>query len=340
MNAAESLLLRRPAVRPPLDVPFSPIALGNRAYEQAVREARETDEVGFALERNQGRVSVRRMRILRHGHEEETLRYLERTVKFLLWQIGGWKLTLAAPSSIASALAGIYSQSGARSFDTHLMAQAYGRPFEVHLTSLDRLPVALESGTPLGGHLDGCRIGFDLGASDYKLSAVQEGKAVFTTEIPWDPRVQPDPEWHFQKIQEGLRQAASHLPRVDAIGGSSAGIILDNEVRVASLFRSVPPDLFQQKARTLFHRLRAEWGVPLEVANDGDVTALAGGMSLGVKAILGIAMGSSLAAGWLDSEGRIGGWLNELAFAPVDYHPSAPADEWSGDVWSTADWNS
>ena len=25
------------------------------------------------------------------------------------------------------------------------------------------------------------------------------------------------------------------------------------------------------------------------------------------------------------------GWLNELAFAPVDYHPQAAADEWSGD---------
>lgn len=25
------------------------------------------------------------------------------------------------------------------------------------------------------------------------------------------------------------------------------------------------------------------------------------------------------------------GWLNELAFAPVDYNPKAPADEWSGD---------
>lgn len=30
-------------------------------------------------------------------------------------------------------------------------------------------------------------------------------------------------------------------------------------------------------------------------------------------------------------KGQITGWLNELAFAPVDYNPNAPIDEWSGD---------
>jgi hypothetical protein len=43
-----------------------------------------------------------------------------------------------------------------------------------------------------------------------------------------------------------LHRAAAHLPRVDAIGGSSAGIIVDNEIRVASLLRAVPRKLFQK----------------------------------------------------------------------------------------------
>jgi predicted NBD/HSP70 family sugar kinase len=30
-------------------------------------------------------------------------------------------------------------------------------------------------------------------------------------------------------------------------------------------------------------------------------------------------------------EGHIMGWLNELAFAPLDYNPNAPVEEWSGD---------
>jgi predicted NBD/HSP70 family sugar kinase len=73
-------------------------------------------------------------------------------------------------------------------------------------------------------------------------------------------------------------------------------------------------------------------GVPLEVINDGDVTALAGSMALEDNGILGIAMGSSEAAGYVDLNGHILGWLNELAFAPFDYSPSAPVDEWSGDI--------
>ena len=131
---------------------------------------------------------------------------------------------------------------------------------------------------------------------------------------------------------DSLRKAAAHLPRVDAIGGSSAGIIINNEIKVASLFRAVPQDKFEREGKTLFHRLKAEWKIPFEVANDGDVTALAGALSLGRNAMLGVAMGSSEAGGYLDRQGRILGWLNELAFAPVDFNPSTVADEWSGDI--------
>jgi predicted NBD/HSP70 family sugar kinase len=123
------------------------------------------------------------------------------------------------------------------------------------------------------------------------------------------------------------------LPRVDAIGGSSAGIYVNNEVRVASLFRGVPPDLFERHVRRMFFTLQERWGgVPFEVANDGEVTALAGSMSLGDGAVLGLAMGTSLAAGYATPAGGITPWLNELAFAPVDYHAEGPRDEWSGDL--------
>ena len=99
---------------------------------------------------------------------------------------------------------------------------------------------------------------------------------------------------------------------------------------VASLFRGVPKDRFDE-VRNLFLRLREELGVPLEVVNDGDVTALAGAMSLDDNRVLGIALGSSEAGGYVDRNGAITGWLNELAFAPVDYNPTAAVDEWSGD---------
>src|SRR5438128_12297827 len=59
---------------------------------------------------------------------------------------------------------------------------------------------------------------------------------------------------------------------------------------------------------------------------------MAGSMSLGENPVLGIAMGSSEAAGYVNAAGNITGWLNELAFAPIDYRPDGPADEWSGDI--------
>jgi predicted NBD/HSP70 family sugar kinase len=334
MTPVAEFLLNKPAVAPPLDSDFRPISLGNRQYRQAVAAAKTSVPLAIALERNDGHISVFRTEVLPagSGHDAATQLYVERLVKLLLWQIGGWKIVIGGPRDIGDLIAQTYSPVGARAFDVKLMEQVYEKRFAVETVDYAKTPAACESSVALGGHLDGCRIGFDLGASDYKLAAVKDGEAVFTTEIPWDPRPQSDPDWHYQKINEGLKLAAKHLPRVDAIGGSSAGIYIGNKVMVASLFRGVPTELFAQKIKPLFLNLRREWGVPLEVANDGDVTALAGAMSLRVNGVLGIAMGSSQAAGFLDNEGRITGWLNELAFAPVDYNPRAAADEWSGDI--------
>jgi predicted NBD/HSP70 family sugar kinase len=132
---------------------------------------------------------------------------------------------------------------------------------------------------------------------------------------------------------DSLTRAAAHLPRVDAIGGSAAGVYVANEVKVASLFRGVPPDLFRSRAKGLFLELKRAWGgIPFEIVNDGEVTALAGSMALNDNAVLGIAMGSSEAAGYVTPDGTITSWLNELAFAPIDYQPDGPVDEWSGDA--------
>src|SRR5690242_9217875 len=324
------ILSATPAVTPPLDPGFRPISLGNRRYKQAVATAKSKVPLAIALERNNGQISVFKTEILPGSSSSDgaTHLYVERLVKFLLWQIGGWRITVSGPREIGDFIARTYSPTGARGFDVKLMEQVYEKQFTVEIVDIAKTPAARESSVALGGHLDGCRIGFDLGASDYKLAAVKDGEAVFTTEIPWDPRPQTNPDWHYQKINDGLKLAAKHLPRLDAIGGSSAGIYIDNKVMVASLFRGVPPELFAQKVKPMFLNLRKEWGVPFEVANDGDVTALAGALSLQANGVLGIAIGSSQAAGFLDAQGRITGWLNELAFAPIDYNPRAAADEW------------
>jgi predicted NBD/HSP70 family sugar kinase len=318
-----------PKIAAPLDPGFQPAVLFNRHYVTAARASGRAVPLVLGLEREGGLVS-RYGTIVKPEADAETLRYVERIVKFLLWARGGWRLHVGGPKAIGAFLGKTYSPRGARKFDCGMMALAYGRKFQVVTTTAGRVPADKEMQVAAGGHLKGCRIGFDLGASDYKVSAVVDGEAIFTEETPWDPKTHADPEYHYHHLSAGLHRAAAHLPRVDAIGGSSAGIIVDNEIRVASLLRAVPKKLFP-KAAGIFKRIQKEWNVPVLVMNDGDVTALAGALSLRQKGMLGIAMGSSQAGGFMDRQGRILGWLNELAFVPVDLNPAAPAEEWSGD---------
>ena len=260
-------------------------------------------------------------------------RYAERLLKFLLWQKGGYRVSIGGDAEICRFLQDVYSPTGKRAFDHQFMGdRVYGRPMVIQHTAYDQLPAEHEAVAPLGRHLEGCRIGFDLGASDRKCAAVIDGEVVFSEEVPWDPSRQADPQYHFDGINDSLKRAAAKLPRVDAIGGSAAGVYVNNEVRVGSLYRAVPQNLFDSRIRRLFFELQAAWGgIPFEVVNDGEVTALAGSMALNDNAVLGIAFGSSLAAGYVTPQGNITGWLNELAFVPIDYRENAPADEWSGD---------
>ena len=330
---SSALTLVAPSFRPPLDPDFRPAVLANRTFRREAREAGAAVPLVIALERSDGAVS--RFDTLAfaadHPRAAANLLYAERLVKFLLWARGGWKVTIGGPASIANHIRRVYSPAGLRAFDYQFMGETvYQQPFIVVACAAEDAPPAREAGQSLGRHLDGCRIGFDLGASDLKVSAVIDGQPVWSDEIVWEPVEQTDPTYHYERIVAALRLAQSKLPRLDAIGGSSAGVYVDNRPMVASLFRGIPANRYDE-IRSMFLRIRDEFGVPLEVINDGDVTALAGAMSLDDDGVLGIAMGSSEAVGYVNREGAVTGWLNELAFAPVDYSPSAPVDEWSGD---------
>ncbi len=322
----------QPKVVAPLDQGFLPASLFTRCYRE-LSPPNERVPLRLALERGDGSISTYSIPVTRPaaGHREATLTLVERTVKFLLWQRGGWKLTVGGPREIGEFIRRTYSPSGVRKFDAEFMTGVYERPFEVVIAEAEDVPDAQEGTFPLGRHLDGCRVGFDLGASDRKASAVVDGQVVFSEEIVWDPRNAANPDYHYQNILDSIRRAAVHLPRLDAVGGSTAGVIINNRMRVASLYRSVPQEQFAAKIAPLFLRIADELGVPVEVINDGEVTALAGSMSLGENSILGIAMGSSQAGGYVDREGHVTGWLNELAFVPIDYRRDGPQDEWSGD---------
>jgi predicted NBD/HSP70 family sugar kinase len=325
--------LVEPRFVPPLDESFRPAALANRAFRRRVIQSGSGVPLIFGLERPDGSLGRYETTVFADGHPlaEGNLFYAERTLKFLMWQKGGGKVYVGGPTSVGEHIRHVYARDGERAFDYHFMGEEVcEREFTVIPCSSGDVPPEHEQEQALGRHLDGYRIGFDLGASDLKVSAVVDGEAVFSEEIVWEPRKHSDPSYHYDQITAALRLAGSKLPQVDAIGGSAAGIYIHNRPMVASLFRGIPKDRYGE-IREMFLRIRDEMGVPLEVVNDGEVTALAGSMSLGVGRVLGLALGSSEAAGYVTANGNITGWLDELAFAPVDFSPDAPVDEWSGD---------
>jgi predicted NBD/HSP70 family sugar kinase len=319
----------------PLDEGFMPMAVVYRDFEEALKNA-PSQKIILALERNDGLVSTFPLTVFKDGtgHDEENHDFVERIVKTLLWTRGGYKITVAGSEVIANRIKEDYTESGIRAFDAKFMSEVYESDFEVVSTSLENAPVANESAAPVGRHLDGCRIGFDAGGSDRKVSSVVEGEATYSEEVVWFPKLKNDPQYHYDGIMEAMKTAAAKMPRVDAIGVSTAGVVIGNRIMTSSLFLKVKnenPEAFEKVVKNIYTDIAKEIGAPVEVANDGDVTALAGAMDLGDNNVLGIAMGTSEAGGYVDGNGNITGWLNELAFVPADYNKDAMLDEWSGD---------
>ncbi len=313
---------------PPLDPDFIPLGRFNEAFLQTA-----TMPIGLALERSNGQMAVYETKI--HGTEamaQADRYYLRRLLKTMLWLYGGFRIYIQGSDAMTQAMAQDFGNGGCQDFDFHYMAGVYEQPFQV--VSCATLPQEKGGAKAIGRHLDGCRIGFDAGGSDRKVSAVVDGQSVFSQEVVWFPKLNGDPQYHYDGIVSAFRAAAEKMPRVDAVGISSAGVYIDNRTMSASLFLQVPPDLFEAQVKDIYIRaVQDTFGdVPYAVANDGDVSALAGAMNLQVNNVLGLAMGTSEAAGFVDENGLITGWLNELAFVPVDASPTAMADEWSLDI--------
>ena len=323
-----------PKFVPVLDKEFRPAALENRIFLNAVKETGKSVPISIGIERSDGLLSRYSTYIFDDTSKmaDANLKYVERLVKCLLWIWGGWKIILGGPSYIGDYIRQIYSPGGKREFDAGVMKRIYEKQFTVEITDYEKVPEAKESTKAIGRHQDGCRIGLDAGGSGLKVSAVINGEAVHSEKILWQPKVNSNPDYHYSEILKALKSAATYLPSVDAVGVSSAGIFINNRIMISSLFLEVPYELFEKKVRNMFLDIQEKLGsIPLEVSHDGDVTALAGAMQLNDTRILGISMGTSEAGGYIDSNGNITGWLNELAFVPVDYNTEAIVDEWSGD---------
>ena len=321
---------RVPAV---LDPGFHPAVLAVNAYNKLVESSGAALPVRIALEQADGSVFRFDTCVLSESHPQAGANafFVERLIKFILWSRGGWRIYIDGPAALVEPLTAHYQKDETGRFDAHFVGElVFGH--ELTIVRTKDVPPERAETKPLGRYLDGCRIGFDLGGSDRKVAAVIDGRVVYSNETEWDPYHKPDPQYHYDGIMDSLNKAAAHLPRIDAIGGSAAGVYVNNRVKAGSLFRGVPRDVFEARVSNMFLDIRKQWNdVPLEIVNDGEVTALAGSMSLGANAILGIALGTSTAGGYVTPDGRITSWLNELAFVPIDYNASAAVDEWSGD---------
>lgn len=325
--------IKTPKVNLKLDPTFVPAITYHTNFKKEVLATKDYEKVVIVVKRNNDLSELYETVVFNNSENrfEDNIFYLERLVKTLLWIYGGYEITFVGPVELYNKLSEIFSDNGSRSFDSKFMTRIYEQEFKVlHATEV---PEVKSGDQAIGKHLEGRRIGFDAGGSDMKVSAVIDGEPIHSEEIVWLPKLNSDPLYHKKQIRAAIQKAVDKLDgKVDGIGVSSAGVYMNNEARVASLFIQVPDDLFEKHIKNIYKDIAKELNVPLEVANDGDVTALAGSMSLGFVELLGIAMGTSEAVGYINKDGHIAGWLNELAFAPVDFQTNGPVDEWSGDI--------
>lgn len=326
-------------ILPVLDKEFKPAIIELRRFNEDVLKSNNIQHLIIAVKRNSGYVYRKEFDVFKDGIDDERNVFIvERLIKSILWVVGGYEIYISGSKYIYEKIKDFYRVGGLREFDYNFMSNVYEHEVKVIYKEENEMPKEKKSSVPAGGHLDGRRIGFDAGGSDRKVSAVVNGKTIYSEETVWFPKLNSDPKYHFDGIYAAMKTAIDKMGGdVDAIGVSSAGVYIDNKAMVASLFIKVAKDDFDKHIKNIYmdvtHKLEEELGhkIPLIVANDGDVTALAGAMDLKDNCVLGIAMGTSEAVGYVDENGNLTGWLSELAFVPVDFNKNAMVDEWSLD---------
>ena len=178
--------------KPVLDEGFIPFGVWAKAYLEGA-----TNPIKIAIERENGLITVREYAIRGEEFAEANYRFVERLVKFLLWSVGGFKVYILGADEIADKLAAAYCEGGEREFDYGFFHDVYEQWLEIVKCTEDTFPAANECSKPIGGHMEGCRIGFDAGGSDRKVSAVIDGETVYSEEVVWFTKITEDPTYHF-----------------------------------------------------------------------------------------------------------------------------------------------
>ena len=117
---------------------------------------------------------------------------------------------LSGDQAVYEAMKATYRVGGARAFDADFMSNVYEKPFEV--VYCDQVPAEKSNPQAVGRHLGGCRIGFDAGGSDRKVSAVIDGEPVFSEEVVWFPRPPPTPTTTMRASSRPQGRRRAHAP--------------------------------------------------------------------------------------------------------------------------------
>lgn len=191
---------------PELDPGFLPLGKFCTAF---LKDAKKPLDI--AVERAGGEVAVYKTFI--HGTPdmaEADIYYVDRIIKMLLWMKGGFKVYLSGDQAVYEAMKATYRVGGARAFDADFMSNVYEKPFEV--VYCDQVPAEKSNPQAVGRHLGGCRIGFDAGGSDRKVSAVIDGEPVFPRRWSGSPRPPPTPTTTMRASSPPSRPPPSTCP--------------------------------------------------------------------------------------------------------------------------------
>ncbi|MDD3088230.1 MAG: hypothetical protein PHP89_06680, partial [Candidatus Omnitrophica bacterium] len=127
-----------------------------------------------------------------------------------------------------------------------------------------------------------------------------------------------------------VEKAGVPCVELDAVGLSTAGAITNGRLTQegARVYKSVQADEFWTQVAPLAKRLSIDLGgVPVGIINDGDAGALSVAVTLGLKKVLALSLGTGLAAGYVDGKGQVTNYLGEMGKCSIDLAANAEQHE-------------
>ncbi|HOC81174.1 MAG TPA: ROK family protein, partial [Bacilli bacterium] len=194
-------------ITPILDKGFKPAIIEFRNFKNDVFKSDKKQKLSVAVEGQNGAIYRKDFDIFADGIDDERNSFIiERYIKCILWVVGGFSIYIAGSDVVYNNIKNNYQNGGLRDFDYHFMSTVFERPMEVIKCDFQNLPHEKKSPVTAGGHLQGKRIGFDVGGSDIKVSAVVDGQVIYSEELVWLPKLNEDINYHYDFFYRAMKK--------------------------------------------------------------------------------------------------------------------------------------